>query len=369
MLLNTLTLVAASSAAGPLCPVVTPAVTVVIPAYNAMRYLPKALESVLAQTYQNFEVCIINDGSQDNITDWYDELSADIRRRVTLLSQPNQGISSARNAGIIRSRSPYIAFLDADDIWLPHMLERQIAYLEDHPSVSLVYSAVAMVDVDGHLLGRVYGASVEPPLPTCSASAARHRLNTWSRLVVNNVIPTPSAVLVRRSCLLSVGLFDLALSSYVEDKDLWLRIARAHTVQSLPEILTHKRRHSTNTSKQWDAMEKASEQVLIKAFSSFPANLSTQQLQMLRRKSYGETYFKLAWKPLQTDDVDIKIAFRYFLKALSYCPNLIGSKEAIKLVCVMCALQLCGTQLYRSKLKQLSGLRYQLSRLLWVRPF
>lgn len=348
----------------PTCPMVA----IVIPAYNAMRYLPKALESVLAQTYQNFEVIIINDGSQDHIESWYSELSPEIKRQVQLFSQENQGISSARNTGICRSQSPYVAFLDADDIWLPHKLERQIQYLEAHPSVSLTYSWAAAVDSQGQLIGRIYAAEKGVEKVTgksAGKSAGKQCLDThtpipqmWSQLVTNNVISTTSTVLVRRACLVSVGLFDLDLISYVEDKDLWLRIARAHIVQVIPEVMIHKRRHSANTSKQWQAMEQASYQVLSKAFARPPNGLNQRQLQRLKRKSYGETNLKLAWKPLQTDEVNMKVALNYAMKALGHCPTLIVSRECLKLICVIVLLTLLGTRLYRLSLRKVSNLRY-----------
>lgn len=334
-----------------------PLVTVVIPAYNAMRYLPEALGSVLNQTYPNFEVVIINDGSQDDIEVWYRSLDTAVKHRVKLFSQPNQGISSARNAGISHSDAPYVAFLDADDIWFSHKLERQVAYLEANPSVSLTYSWAAAVDSRGKLLGRVYGAQ--------GCSRKRHHKrhsNMWSQLVVSNVISTPSTVLVRRDCLDAVGTFDLDLSSFVEDKDLWLRIARAHTMRMMPEVLIHKRRHSTNTSKKWKDMERASYRVLSKAFASPPEGMSPRQLNRLKRKSYGETNLKLAWKPLQTDEVDMKISLSYFLKALSHCPTLIVSKESLKLMCVVAAITLLGTQRYRLSLQKVAGLRSRLSK-------
>jgi len=333
--------------------VTAPLVSVVIPAYNAMSYLPEAVRSVLNQTYQNFEVVIINDGSQDDIKAWYRSLKCEVKRQVRLFSQPNQGISSARNAGIAQSNAPYVAFLDADDIWFPHKLARQVAYLEANPAVSLTYSWATAVDGQGKLLGHVHGTEICP---------RKLHNKMWSQLVVSNVISTPSTVLVRRDCLEAVGVFDVGLSSYVEDKDLWLRIARRHTMRVMPEVLIHKRRHATNTSKQWKAMEQASYRVLDKAFASPPEGISPRQLTRLKRNSYGETNLKLAWKPLQTDEVDMKISLGYFLKALSHCPTLIVSRESLKLVCVIAAITLLGPQRYRLSLQKLSGLRYWFSR-------
>jgi glycosyltransferase involved in cell wall biosynthesis len=321
----------------------TASIAVIIPAYNAMRYLPAALNSVLRQTYQNFEVVIVNDGSQDNLEAWYTQLSPPLRSRVKLVSQPNQGIASARNAGLACTQSPYVAFLDADDIWLPHKLARQIEYLRARPAVSLVYSWAATIDEHSRPMGHLY--------------AGRAPQQIWSDLVVSNMISTASAVMLRRECLAAVGDFDATLRSYVEDKDLWLRIARAHSVQMLPEVLIYKRRHATNTSKQWQAMEMASERVLQKAFAHPPEHLKACQLERLKPPSYGNTYLKLAWKPLQTDKAEIKIALSYWLKAVTCCPALIFSKASLKLLAVMVSIALWGTGCYRQSLQLLSRFR------------
>ncbi|MEO0708313.1 MAG: glycosyltransferase family A protein, partial [Cyanobacteria bacterium J06649_5] len=94
-----------------------PEVSIVIPAYNAMEYLPHTVESVLQQTFRDFEVVIVNDGSTDNIKYWFDQAVRDPRFR--LISQENQGIAGARNAGIANTQGEFIAFLDADDLWHP----------------------------------------------------------------------------------------------------------------------------------------------------------------------------------------------------------------------------------------------------------
>lgn len=353
-------------------------VSVIIPAYNAMRYLPRALESVLNQTYQNLEVVIVDDGSQDGISAWYAQLELAIRQRVSLISQANSGSASARNRGIARSHGPYIAFLDADDIWLPNKLARQIQCLEAQTETrtetgtetkpatrtetepktraetaqetepGLVYCWAALIDQAEVPTGRLYAERLQPQ-------------QAWETLVVRNVISTPSAVLVRRECLQQVGGFDPTLRSYVEDKDLWLRIALHYPIQVLPEVLIYKRRHQLNISKDWQAMEQASYQVLSRAFAAPPDEISDRTLQQLQRQSYGELNRRLAWKPLQTEQVALGVALKYLRKSLAYCPGLIRSKESIKLMCVILAISLVGTAQYRQCLRSLAKARYRFS--------
>ncbi|MEM8501981.1 MAG: glycosyltransferase family A protein [Cyanobacteria bacterium P01_D01_bin.1] len=323
-------------------------VSVIIPAYNAIRYLPRALESVLNQTYQNFDVVIVDDGSQDGIGDWYAQLSEDIRQQVKLISRANKGTASARNLGIARSHSPYIAFLDADDIWLPEKLAQQVQALKNSPEAGLVYCWVASVDQMESPTGRLYAERLQPQ-------------RAWETLVVRNVISTPSAVLVCRECLQAVGGFDTTLKSYVEDKELWLRIARHYPIQVLPEVLVHKRRHWLNMSKDWQAMEYASYQVLDRAFASPPVGMSDRTLKQLQRQSYGELNRHLAWKPLQTDEVMLGVAIDYLRKSWTYCPRLILSKESVKLLSAMLAITLVGTVQYRQWLRHLAKARHWVS--------
>src|SRR5438132_1599837 len=113
----------------PLC------VSVVIPVYNGERYLADAIQSVRDQTYQNFEVIVVDDGSTDG--------SADVAQRfgeaIRYVHQANGGVCKARNAGIAAARGAYIAFLDQDDLWLPDKLAAQVTYLDSHPEVGAVY--------------------------------------------------------------------------------------------------------------------------------------------------------------------------------------------------------------------------------------
>jgi len=325
-----------------------PTVSVVIPAYNAMRYLPLTLHSVLAQTYQDFEVIIVNDGSKDGIEAWYSQLSDSVKSKVKLISQPNRGTCAARNCGIASTQSPYIAFLDSDDIWLPTKLARQVEMLNANPDAGLVYSWSAAIDADGAPVGRIYAGRVAMK-PTVQ--------EVWAGMLVKNEISTPSAVLMRRSCLNAVGDFDPVLGAYVEDKDLWLRVARDYRIQLMPEVLLHKRRHAANTSKQWAAMEHAAYQVIEKALKTPPEGISEGAVQQLRQRSYAFLYRQLAWKPLQTEEVKIGVSLRYLLNAWRHLPILVCSKESLKLMSVMVALMLMGTQRYRWSLRRLSRVR------------
>ena len=126
-----------------------PKASVIIPAYNAMAYLPETLDSVIAQTFTDFEVLIINDGSSDNIVEWASQIQDS---RVRLISQANQGLPGARNTGIWHSKGEYLAFLDADDIWESSKLAKQVECLDKNLDVGMVSSLVSAIDPNGNLI-------------------------------------------------------------------------------------------------------------------------------------------------------------------------------------------------------------------------
>jgi glycosyltransferase involved in cell wall biosynthesis len=126
-----------------------PKVSVIIPAYNAMTYLPETLESVLNQTFTDFEVLIINDGSCDGVDEWASHIQDS---RVRLISQANQGLPGARNTGIWHSKGEYLAFLDADDIWESSKLEKQVKCLDKNLNVGMVSSWISTIDPNGNLI-------------------------------------------------------------------------------------------------------------------------------------------------------------------------------------------------------------------------
>ena len=171
-------------------------VSVVIPAYNAARFLPEALETVFAQTYRSIDVIVVDDGSTDNTPDLLDGYGERIRR----IRKQNGGIGSARNAGIRATSSEFLAFLDADDLWRPDKIERQ----------------VALMDKDLVICG---GSGEER-----DEQGMRVREITYCEMLVNNPF-SASSVMVHRSCLDEVGLFEERRAFHgVEDWDLWLRI-------------------------------------------------------------------------------------------------------------------------------------------------
>ncbi len=196
--------------------------SVIIPTYNRSRMLREALESVRHQTVKDVEVIVVDDGSTDDTPHVVRGFQG-----VIYLTQTNQGVAAARNRGIRAAHGRYIAFLDSDDMWLPHKLEHQLDYLHNHPEAGLLY-------------GRMWSYAVETP--------RQRRLDppkvarNFDELLNGPNAVTSSTVIVRRECFETVGLFNPNLPAS-EDHELWLRIARRFPIAFLDEPLAEYRRH------------------------------------------------------------------------------------------------------------------------------
>lgn len=219
-----------------------PHVSVVIPVFNSAPLVGAALRSVFAQTFSDYEVIVVDDGSED-----CDQLTAELAAfagQIQFIRQPNGGPASARNTGIARATGQLVAFLDADDEWLPEKLARQVEYFHRHPETGLLHTAV--VDATGA------GTAVDGP-PTHAFCDLFH-----TRFYVNTL-----TVMMPRRLLNEVGGFDERRQIHVEDWDLWLRIAARHPIGFISEPLAYHRRGGTMSS-QVDRTYAAQELVMEK---------------------------------------------------------------------------------------------------------
>jgi glycosyltransferase involved in cell wall biosynthesis len=207
-----------------------PTVSVVIPTYNSAAFLRGAIQSVLSQTYSDFEVIVVDDGSTDNT----ESVAHSFGDRVSYVKQENKGAGAARNHGIKRSQGKYVAFLDSDDLWLPGKLTEQIPLLDRESKIGLVYSDWAVVPEQGE---------AEPSYLRNRPAASGH---VFDELIQCGFILT-SGTVVRRSCLDDVGYFDETLS-IAQDYDLWLRICYRWKVALVNKPLVIKRNRDGNLS-------------------------------------------------------------------------------------------------------------------------
>jgi len=209
-----------------------PRVRVVIPTFNNARFVAEAIQSVLDQSVADLEIVVVDDGSTDATREVVGGIAD---RRVAYRRQENQGPSAARNNALRDATNELVAFLDADDLWLPDKLARQLALVDASPTVGLVHGAYIVVDEQRRELRRRLG-------PGLSGRVA-------DRLAVENLVSgSATTALVRRAVLDEVGLFDESLRGG-EDWDLWFRIARVAELAYVPEPIAKVRLHSTNSTR------------------------------------------------------------------------------------------------------------------------
>jgi glycosyltransferase involved in cell wall biosynthesis len=206
----------------------SPTVSIIVPTYNRVDLLPRALDSVLAQSFGDFEVLIIDDGSTDDterVVRDYEVLDS----RVRYLRQPqNGGVAEARNRGLREAKGEFVAFLDSDDEWVAEKLERQVVRFRELPEhVALLYGGVR----------EVYGESMAPPPPGRRAVfVPSHRGDVYQRLLESNVVYGTSGVMLRRAAVEVAGWFNQEASPS-EDYDYWIRVARHFEVDFIPDPL------------------------------------------------------------------------------------------------------------------------------------
>jgi glycosyltransferase involved in cell wall biosynthesis len=187
-----------------------PKVSVIIPAYNVADYIAETLDSILAQTFKDFEVLVINDGSPD--TEKFEKVIASYFGKIHYLKQPNSGAASARNTGIRIAQGEILAFLDGDDIWLPNYLEKQVAFLQETGS--------DMVYCDAYLFGD------KTKYQTFMEQAPSHGKVTTVSLLRGDSHVITSGTMVVREKVLDVGMFDTQAPKRGEDFNLWFHLLK-----------------------------------------------------------------------------------------------------------------------------------------------
>jgi glycosyltransferase involved in cell wall biosynthesis len=245
---------------------VEPRVSVVIPTYQHGRYLGRAVASVRAQGRDDLEIVVVDDGSTDETPRVLAELAGPDLRAIRV---SHAGRTAARNRGIRESRGEWVAFLDADDRWLPGKLDAQMrALARAGDAAAFTYGGSAMVDDDGEV------RSLRPATPAC----------TPATLVWGNQVPT-SSVVARRSALTAVGLFDESLPSLSEDWDLWLRLATAGEAVPVEEIVIAERLSRFDDKYSVRDLERATVHLVDRFFGTLAgARADLRALAPLRRR-------------------------------------------------------------------------------------
>jgi glycosyltransferase involved in cell wall biosynthesis len=249
-----------------------PAVSVIIPAYNQGHYLGSAIQSVLDQSFENFELLVVDDGSTD---DTHAVVTAFHDPRLHYFYQANRGLPAARNQGILHAKGAYLSFLDSDDLFLPDKLHLLVAYLEARPEMGLVAGQSIPFDEKRRRPEKTYAT----PLPENGAA-----------LLLGNPLHVGS-VLLRKVWQEEVGLFDERLRSY-EDWDLWLRLARAGCPMGwVAQPVSLYRFHENQMTSNGSQMTQATFAVLDKVFADPELSGSWRSL---RHQAYANAHLRAA---------------------------------------------------------------------------
>jgi len=262
-------------------------VDVLIPAYNAAKYLPAAIESVLAQTFEDWQIVLVDDGSTDNTSEVIAPYLQSHGAKIRYIRQQNRGLPAARNAGILASNSELLALLDADDVWLPCRLQESVEMMAERPAAGLSYGLVTHIDPDncigstwegnagkdaqGHIAPQIYMRTINLPCPT---------------------------VTFRRTCVDQVGLFDETMRA-TEDRDLWLRIALRYEAAFIPKVLAYYRVSASSMSGDPERMLRAQLQFIQKHYGSPGCGFLARQAALARAYKHRAEALKSRGKPAE----------------------------------------------------------------------
>lgn len=280
-----------------------PRVTVVIPAWNAAAFIDKTLSTVAAQTFTDYEIVVVDDGSSDATKDVVDRFLREKALRGRCIRQANKKIAGARNTGVRAAEAELVSFLDHDDLWFPNKLERVISEFDAHPDADLVCH-------DENILkdGKLVRVSRNGPLVP----------NMYERLLFEGNALSPSATTVKKAKLFEAGLFqEDPRFDTVEDYDLWMRLARVCRMRFLPEVLGEYQLVERGASNKIVYHNTNLEHLLGDHFKNFPNPDRRTRARMRRRLG---VMCRSAAKLLIAQD-DAATAGIYARRAAAECPS------------------------------------------------
>jgi len=277
-----------------------PKVSIIIPTYNCARFLPESINSALAQSYQDFEIILVDDGSTDNTRAIVSGFIEKYSGKIVYVYQENAGLACARNAGLKTARGEYVALLDADDRWLPNRLMETVAALDANPGVGLVHANITRISEEGEVIAT-------PSREERFLSGA-----IFEHIFLRRAHISCPTVLFRMECCSAVGMFDENLTRLgSEDRDLWLRISEKFKIEYINEVLAYYRISPSGMSRNQEKMMKAQTYVINK-FSG------ERKHAHLRRPAFAKMYRDWADEMLIREE--FILACRYYLQAIYYSP-------------------------------------------------
>ncbi len=281
-----------------------PTISVVVTCYNYGKYIQTCLESIRRQTLTDFEVIIVDDGSTDNSAEQISPFLLD--NRFNYIKQQNKGQANAKNRGLKETNARFVAFLDADDLWLPEKLENQLL-LFDKPEVGVVYCGVSRIDTNGN------------PFPTARLIQylQPRRNHVPEFLIYDNFVPF-SSVIVRKECFDSLGVFDESLSMGI-DWDLWLRFSTKYQFDFCEDAyLLYRVEHSGQMSKKTLERFHCADRILEKFKRDFPKVVSKSILN-------DAEYYSCCLRGYALRKYGIRYPLKYYLRAISLFPLRTGA--------------------------------------------
>ena len=315
-----------------------PRVSVITAAYNAEAFLETTIRSALAQTFDDLEVVVVNDGSKDATSDVVRRVMAS-DARVRLVEQQNCGLAATRNRGVREARGELIAFLDHDDLWHSEKVALQVAKLDADRNVALVSCYSALIDTEHLCIGWRYGGEA--------------RGDVYAEMLEWDMISGGSVPLVRRAALEAAGPFDESLPMR-SDWDMWIRLARRHPFATVTRVLVGYTRSPFSSSRGYERMEEAGRRVLDKARREDPGLATTHH-------RFFEARDLFAVACACTIDGEIDLAWRYLVRSLSVTPTpVLGSPRRWALVGVLALQTVLPTPAYLAALGVLNRFSFEL---------
>ncbi len=276
-----------------------PNVSVIIPTYNSAKFLPETIESVLGQTYQDFELIIIDDGSTDHTKEVIASYLKDHPQKIKYFYQKNSGVSAARNHGMQAAKGSFIAIIDSDDLWFPGRLMEGMKMMDAHPNVGLVHSNVINITEEGKPFNII----------SRNKKFLSGYISDYIFLRKADILcPT---VLFRKECCDRLGGFDHNLATLgCEDRELWIRIAKQYEIAFIDKPLAYYRVRSDSMSHNIPKMLQARLYVVDKYCPADGPNRNLRNLALSKiYKDLGDQFLIAS---------DFNQAKHFYLKALSF---------------------------------------------------
>jgi glycosyltransferase involved in cell wall biosynthesis len=296
-----------------------PLISIVVPACNAEKTILQTINSVIKQSFIDFELLVINDGSTDDTLKRLEEIHD---RRLRVYSIENQGVAAARNWGIEKSKGQYISFIDADDLWAPRKLEMQLEKLEKNSDAGVAYSWTVVIDVSGKYL-----FAQSPP---------HFEGDVFAPLRKECFIASGSNILMLRQCVKSVGFFD---QNFVDahDWEYYIRLAKKWPFVMVPQYHIFYRYSPSSMCTAIRENEIGESEVIQRAYTG-----TTTALRLEKKESFSNMYLHLAFICLSRspDPIRIREAGIYLKKSFKACRSILGKLRFYEVLCFWVTLEL-----------------------------